>query len=167
MANENSAAAQRLNEQNAEFWHEQSVVRERRLADPTLAELAKRTVCSEAGKGLPIRWHTSFDEALAAAETTKATVLSELARKARKARKADALQQLIRDIVEQHPRIAEPQLLHMLAGERGAGVVTSIDGPKKAVREIHFTDDNGRKRESPVSGLKDRLSRARKPALTR
>jgi hypothetical protein len=167
MPDENSAAAQRLNERNAEFWREQSEVRERRLADPTLAELAKRTVCSETAKGLPIRWQTSFDEALAAAETTKATVLSELARKARKARKADALQQLIRDIVEQHPRIAEPQLLHMLAGEHGAGIVMSIDGPEKTIREIHFTDDNERKREIPVSGLKDRLYRARKPALTR
>jgi len=57
MANESSAAAQRLNERNAEFWREQSEVRERRLADPILAELAKQTVWSEAAKGLPIRWH--------------------------------------------------------------------------------------------------------------
>jgi len=166
MANENSAAAQALNKRNAQFWREQSEARERRLADPTLAEIATRTVWSEAAKGLPIRWHTSFDEALAAAEPTKATVLSELARKARKARKPDALQQLIRDIVKQNPKILRPRLLYMLACELGAGVVTSIDGLKKVARKIHFTDDNGRERTIPVSGLKDRLRRAKKFALT-
>jgi hypothetical protein len=165
MSSENSVAAQMLNERNARFWLEQSQMRDRRLSDSALAEVATRRVCSEAARNLPVRWHTSFEQALAEAETDKKIMLRELARKAGRARKADALHQLIREIAKDEPKITEPQLIHLLAGERGAGVVTSIDGPSKGlagVRQIHWVDDKERQKATPVSCLKDRLYRAKK-----
>lgn len=165
MSSENSVAAQMLNERNARFWLEQSQLRDRRLSDAALAAVAMRRVHSEAATGVPIRWHASLEQALAEAETEKEIILRELARKAGRAREADALQQLIREIVKQAPKITQSRLLYVLAGERGAGVVTAIDGPGKGlagVREIHFTDDNGNQRAASLSGLKDRLYRAKK-----
>jgi hypothetical protein len=169
MPSENSVAAQMLNERNARFWLEQSQLRHRRLSDPALAEVAVRRVHSEAATGVPIRWHASLDQALAEAETDKEIILRELARKAGRARQADALQQLIREIVKDDPKITEPRLIHLLQGERGAGVITSIDGPNKGlagVRHIHWVDDKERKKATSVSCLKDRLYRAKKGALT-
>jgi hypothetical protein len=67
--------------------------------------------------------------------------------------KTDALQKRIIEIVEEHPKISAPQLLATLQAE---DFVKSVaDG------EIEFTDGNATK-TADVSGLKDRIYRARK-----
>jgi hypothetical protein len=63
------------------------------------------------------------------AEKTNEIALKGLARKGGYAPKGDALQELILEIVRKDPSISEKQLIVMLEGEAGAGVVTSIDEP--------------------------------------
>ena len=97
---------------------------------------------------------------------TCSTVQSAFSRKGGRAHKCDALQDLIREIVLGQPHITAGQLLRVLRGSPGAGVVVSIDEESDVLageaRMIHFVDDNGTSKTASISGLKDRLSRAKK-----
>jgi hypothetical protein len=158
-----------INKRNSEFWLAQSQLLHQRMSIPGVAEAATYIVGSDAARGVPIRWQKPFEQVVAEETMTREICLREQARKAGRARQADALQQLIRKFVNEKPKLSEPLLIHLLAGDRGAGVVISIDGPSgglAGVREIHWVDNKQRPRATPVSGLKDRLRRAKKDALT-
>jgi hypothetical protein len=69
----------------------------------------------------------------------------------------DALQTLIVEIVKRHPGFTRDQVLAEMRKQEHGGVIETItDGL------IEWHDDGGRIGEAPVSGLKDRVSRARK-----
>jgi len=75
-----------------------------------------------------------------------------------KKERPDALQKLIRKIVEKNPKITETQLSEELVKCKGFGVIVDIDA-----EEISFTINNkGHLKLTPTSGLKHRLSRAKK-----
>jgi hypothetical protein len=103
---------------------------------------------------------------LSEAEEDKKTTLTELARRGGKAPKVDALSELIRERVRKYPRLGVMQLLADLAGELGAGVVTSIDKPSDVLADetpcIHYVSDDGKPKAASIRALKDRLSRAKK-----
>lgn len=154
-----------LNERNARIWAEQKILLEQRISDPVLYDLAKRDMDFEAARGVPIKQQKTLEQTLADAAQVRSTVHAELSRKGGKAPKSDALQELILEIVLTHPNTSEKELLKMLAGEAGAGVVTSIDEPSEPLAGdtpcIHFIEDDGRSKTASVPGLKDRLSRAK------
>jgi hypothetical protein len=158
-----------INKRNAEFWLAQSQLLHQRMSVPGVAEAATYMIRSDAARRVPIQWQKPFEQAVAEATTNREIILREQARKAGRARQADALQQLIREFVKENPKVSEPLLIHLLAGECGAGVVISIDGPNEGlagVREIHWVDNKERPRATALSSLKDRLRRAKKDALT-
>lgn len=164
-----SVTPEDINKRNSEYWLAQNRLRDRLIRDPGLAAAATYIVCSQTGKNVPLRQHRSFEEVLPEVAKTQEILFRELARKAGRARQADALQQRIRELVKENPKVSLPLLIHLLAGERGAGVVISIDGQKECLagaRQIHWVDDTERQRATPVSCLKDRLYRAKKSALT-
>jgi hypothetical protein len=73
------------------------------------------------------------------------------------AKKTDRLQALILGAVRRKPSITKQQLLWHLESLKHHGVVEDIaDGI------IHFTNHGGRAKEALVSGLEDRLWRAKK-----
>ena len=154
-----------LNERNARIWAEQKILLEQRISDPVLYDLAKRDMDFEAARGVPIKQQKTIEQALADAAHARSTVRAELSRKGGMAPKSDALQELILEIVRTDPNISEKELLAMLEGEAGAGVVTSIDEPFESLGGdtpcIHFVEDDGRSKTASVPGLKDRLSRAK------
>jgi hypothetical protein len=83
-----------------------------------------------------------------------------LSRRGGKAPQRDPLQKLIEEIVCQDPKISQPQLWHRLRKEIGNGTIVSID-PEGPARKIHFVASDGKVKTAAVSGLKDRLSRAK------
>jgi hypothetical protein len=155
-----------LNKRAAEFWREREILKNRRISDEAILQIAVLDVNSEESRGVPLRHQQSFEHALEKAERAKEIVLTELARKGGSAPKGNALHELILEIVRKDPSISEKQLLEMLEGEAGAGVVTSIDEPSDVVGGdtpcIHFVNDDGKPKTASVRGLKDRLSKAKK-----
>ncbi len=81
-------------------------------------------------------------------------VSDEQRRRARLPRKADPLQQLIEQIVRSRPKISRKELERALRGEIGKDVILDIDDT-----DISLTAD--KTDPVPLSGLKDRLTRAK------
>jgi hypothetical protein len=83
-----------------------------------------------------------------------------------RAPEADPLQVLIQQMVQEDLQITAQQLWHRLRNEEGKGVIISVDPePPKSnhtIRMIHFRATDGKVKTAPISGLKHRLSRARR-----
>jgi hypothetical protein len=161
---------QQVNERNRMFWDVQSKLRAERISSEAILEIAINDVRSETSK-VSIRLQKPFDQALADAEKTMNIVQSAFSRKGGKAPKRDALQILIQDIVIQKPKITAGQLLYTLKSIRGAGTVTSIEEESDVrggePRMIHYVDDSRTPKTASLSGLKDRLSRAKRKIVSR
>jgi hypothetical protein len=154
-----------INKLNSDFWDNEVIRMNQRIDAVAIPQVAIELLNWELSERLPPRLQHTFEELLAKAETVTNIVLTERARKAGETRRPDTLQELIVKLVREHPEISEKELLEMLAGEAGAGVVDSID--KRCLLAcdtpcIRFTHDDGRPDTAPVRALKDRLYRAKK-----
>ena len=163
----NPVSLRAINGLNARFWAKQARLTARRIADPVCFDTAKRDMDSEAIR-VTIRERKSLDQALADAEETvkaarKIVVAAgrerwkSVCRSGGLARKTDALQMLIQQLVRETSGMSRRDLLYRLKREEGHGIITAIDG-----KEIKFLTSNGKSKSAPVSGLKDRLHRAKK-----
>ncbi len=156
---------QEINRRNQEFWPPQSQLRDRRMSDEVLFETATADMQSETLR-VPIKCQKSLEQALADAEKSKSTFQTAFSRKGGRAPKCDPLQGLIREIVLAKPKITQGQLLRELKSNRVAGVISKIDEQSDVKADepkmIHFVEDDGTPKTARVSGLKDRLSRAKK-----
>lgn len=163
-----SAAFRNLNDQNRKFWAKQSKLTEQLITDPIVYPLALHDMRLKADR-LPLKEQKSIDYALVeAAQKLKEYMLLKnpspaekarkrhLSRKGGSASKTDALQMLIHACVRQSPAISQRELLHYLKTYLGCGILRVIDNGK-----IEFLNYNGKLKTAPVSGLKDRLSRAK------
>jgi hypothetical protein len=160
-----------FNRRNREFWAHQKILMGRRMADRAILETAVESVESEAKRQIAIRSQKSFEEALQDAERAKQRFIGQQARLGGKAAKADSLQKIITDIVRQSPEIAFAQLLLELRKREGAGIIDEIEDTRIYFRQAGTATTSGaglaigRKVISvsaPISGLKHRLTRARK-----
>lgn len=162
---------QDVNEQNHRFWSVRNEIRDRRMSDESLLDIAMEDIRSEMLRGGPVGSQKSFDQALADAEMTMKTLQSGFARKGGSTPRSDALQNLIEEIRGENPKITQGQLLIALSGPRGEGTVTSIDKESEVKagepRMIHFVEENERPKRALLSGLKDRLYRAKKKIASR
>lgn len=135
------------------------------MSNDAFLQIAIRDISSEAERGISLTCQKTFEVALADAENGR-IIHAELSRKGGKAFRSDALQGLIRQFVSQNSDISHTQLLDMLRGEVGAGVIDSIDEESSLlegdVRSINFVGDDGRPKKASVYGLKDRLSREKR-----
>ena len=154
--------AKEINEINREFWARQNVLMEQRMADDAVCQVALARIESECSRGVPINKQVSFVAALEEAETNRGIFLSQLARKGGRAQKPDALQELIIRYARTAPNITIRELREKLTRERHPDVISDIEDG-----EIWFNDRDGRLRSAVVSGLKDRLSRAKKKVRSR
>lgn len=154
-----------LNERNARFWAEQKILLQQRISDPGLYDVAKRDMDFEAARGVPIKQQKTLEQALADAAYGKASFHSQLSIKGGRTPKSDSLQELIQKFVHEEPKLNQRQLWHRLRREIGKGIIVSIDadGPNgnDYVKRIHFVSGDGKVKTAPVSGLKNRLSRAK------
>jgi hypothetical protein len=154
-----------LNERHARFWADQKILLEQRISDPGLYHLAKRDMDFEASRGVPLKQQKTLEQALADAAQSRAIFHLWLSLKGGRAPKSDSLQELIQRFVHEEPKINRQRLWHRLRAEIGKGIVVSIDAESPSgegsVRRIHFISRDGKVKTARVSGLKNRLSRAK------
>jgi hypothetical protein len=177
---EANAALVEFNRRNHEFWVREGALMERRMADPAVLETAVETIAYETTRHVPIQNQMSFEKALEHAENAKRRFIRELARTGGKAEKTDSLQELIIEIVRSDPGISLRQLLEALRRHERGSIIDEIDvthihyrtclnGKKAAVSGDSEQSETRRKKErpasAPISGLKHRLTRARKTIL--
>ncbi len=81
-------------------------------------------------------------------------------------KKSDVLQHAIEDLVRRDPHITLPEVKDMLTQDRSPELIEDVD--EDAISFVWF-DGSGRRRSKPavISGLKHRLSRAKKPPKLR
>ena len=147
---------------NRAFWEAESAQAERRMADPDVFHRATVDMHAEATKRLPVKHQKSFEQALqdAAALFEDPVLLKRthrhLSRLGGSSKKTDPLGEVILEEVQKRPAITVTDLLkHLQSLQDLRQVVDDIDEGA-----IFFTDRNGHSKKAPVSGLKDRLSRA-------
>jgi hypothetical protein len=147
-----------INALHQKFWRARAKKTERLLADEHIAQEAFIAVKEQSR--LPVRCQMSYDSLLDREEARRERGLiwfrQENGRRGGKCRKSDRLQELIEDIVAKKPRIDCPTLLRLLRGKQGAGVIVDVD------EDITFDDSNGKLKSAEITGLKDRLYRAKK-----
>lgn len=150
------------NQRNRAFWVEQSRKADRLQANPWILQRVLRVIASEASRGVPSDSRIDFGEALEEADADRRSVLEDQGRHGGRARRRDPLQERIIEIVSRSPEITERELLSRLRNEERGPVIQDIDGD-----EIWFNGRDGISKSASLSGLKDRLSRAKKRCRSR
>ena len=147
-----------LVETYSNFWAEEQAAAEQRMKDPAILSAALCSMADETQRQVPIPWQISIYGALLHAEIANRQFLAEQSRRAGSAAKTDALQMFIIDVVRANRSITHVQLLDKLRqAQQPGGLIEDIDD-----NLISFVDGNGRGKAARISGLKDRLFRARK-----
>jgi hypothetical protein len=163
------ASLAELNERNRAFWEAESAQAESRMADPDVFHRATVDMHGEVARLLPVYYRKSFEQALqdAAALFEDPVLLKRthrrLSRRGGSSKKTDALGEVILEEVQKRPAITVTELLkHLQSLQDLRQVVDDIDE-----EAISFTDRKGHTKNAPISGLKDRLSRAKKALKSR
>lgn len=146
-----------LNRRHEEFWKTQNALMKTRMADAAIRDTAFEAMNAEQQKRVPVYYQTSIYDALAAADRAKQRCLSQQARKGGSVEKTDALQRLIEKFVEDKPDLTAPLLKNRLREHERIGPIQDIDD-----EVVCFTNLDGRTKTASLSGLKHRLTRARK-----
>jgi hypothetical protein len=161
-----------VNHWNQEFWLDQSELLNRRIQDAALREIAMAVLSDQQAMMVPVRNRISLEKALSDAEKSRIIFQRAFSRKGGRATKRDGLQGVILEIVRANPDINTRRVLHKICkmAKHGHSLVLRVDQRSDLLddqpEQIHFLD-KGIEKTSPVSGLKDRLSRAKKEILSR
>jgi hypothetical protein len=163
-----------INEINAKFWEVESKKAELRMSDPLVRDIALARVQSDFKRYPPAEYQISLEAALLEAEESK----RRFSRRGGRADKSDALQDFIIAVLRKQPKITVAQLLDKLrlAAQPGGPIeevtneeIAFVQQMNKRVRRGATREGQGGRepregasRSAPITGLKDRLSRARK-----
>jgi hypothetical protein len=156
-----------INDRNKQFWMSATAKAERRMADPGILQLALMDIESYSAF-LPVYYQKSFEKALRDADLAinhdliTNSIHRRFSHRGGLATKTDALQQIILKIVEKKPSITQPELVEQLRAHQHDGVIDDIGDA-----DISFRTHTGKLKTAPLSGLKDRLSRAKKAIRSR
>jgi len=161
------AVLRKINKQNRDFWEKENELRDKRISIDVIFTIATNEMRSETSRGVSARAQKTFELALADAENTLQLVRNDFSRKGGKKHKSDSLQDLILKLVRENTRITGNQLLEKLEDQSGDGIISSVDGWSDVLagetRNILYFDEHTQKdKTAPLSGLKHRLSRAKK-----
>ena|ERR1700676_186607 len=151
-----------INEGNSRFWREQRSLFDERMANDAIRETAFEALQAQQLRAVPLTYQVPLEKALEDAARAEQRFSTQRARRGGTARKTDSLQLLIQQIVTHHPDISKDELLKTLRANQGIDSVEDIDEDT-----IHFTNHDGRPKKAAISGLKDRLSRAKKKLKSR
>jgi hypothetical protein len=151
-----------INCRNSEFWKKENILFAQRLSNETVRSVAFKILQDQVTRAVPLKWWKDLNAALEDAGNLQKQFATEAARKGGRARKTDALQTLIEQIVARKPNITQAQLLAELERCCEARDVSEIDNGT-----IYFESTKGSLKTAKLSGLKDRLSRAKKKLRSR
>jgi hypothetical protein len=151
-----------MNRRYSEFWAAENQNFERRLGDTLIRAIATEVLESESARSVQVYSRITLESALAKAEELTNKIRSADGSRGGRPRRNDALQSLIEEIVAKNPKITDSLLLERIRLEQFGGIVEDVDD-----REMHFKHGEDESRSAPISGLKDRLSRARKSLNSR
>ena len=128
------------------------------MADEAVLATAIAHIARQQDRLLPVYHQISLYEALRESETARRRFITQQSRRAGSVEKVDTLQNFILDVVRAKPRMTHVELLAELRQEE------NNDGQIVEVTEasVSFLTSRGRLRSAPITGLKDRLSRAKK-----
>jgi hypothetical protein len=154
------AQLKKINERNAAFYSRL------RKTEEQLSEEVRQFVFNqlklEVAKGIPLYSRSSFYGVISDLEKASAVARIESARVAGKSKKTDRLQEVILQIVQDSSQITVSKLLAKLTGMQGQGVIEDVDDLSDSNPMISFKGSREEGCSAPISGLKDRLTRARK-----
>lgn len=153
-----------LDRHNKRFWKAQHWLVGKRIGVSEIAAAADALVQDEIKRGVPVGYRRSYELALRDAAVAIRAAMTAIkrgaSRKAGSAKKGDQLTLLIRPIVAKHPEITLTELKkQLLAHQYFKGVIDVSE------EEILIEVKKGKRNQTisfPLSGLKDRLSRAKK-----
>ena len=151
-----------MNQHHSEFWAVEMRKLERRVADAQLVALATEDMASETVRGIPMYYRKTMERAYEDAERRRAAIRREDGSQGGRPPSGDALQHLIEEIVAGRPTISALALLARLGDLQHQGVIEDIDDGR-----VWFVDARGAGSSASISGLKDRLTRARKSVNSR
>jgi|GraSoi2013_100cm_1033763.scaffolds.fasta_scaffold42132_2 hypothetical protein len=151
-----------LNRRHHEFWETQNALMQTRMADDAVLTTALADLKSETDRRIPSYFQKSFVMALQDAAAAKRRYMTQLGQKGGRTKKSNTLQELIEVTVRSRSNITESQLLARLRAQQGIPPIQDIDDTS-----IWFTNHDGTTKETKVSGLKDRLSRAKRKSNLR
>jgi hypothetical protein len=150
-----------INARNKAFWAAESKELERRIQRPDWVKEAIHTLEDELRRMVPAKNTHSLESAIASAERTSDRFAGAQARirgaAGGRSRRLDPLNELIEAAVSRRPAISCEELLGELKADAPGAIVEEV-----TAEMISYVAANGKLMEVPVSGLKDRLSRARK-----
>jgi len=163
-----------LNQRHREFWAQQAVLFDKRMANKAIRTAALAMIKEEElrisrfEERKSLQWALEFVAhavrgGLEDSETVREYVVEAVVQKCQivagkggKAPKADALQKLIEEAVEADIDISWKALLRIFDKNKNSQrIITDVD--EKFV--CYYS--KGREKKAPISGLKDRLTRAR------
>jgi hypothetical protein len=153
-----------MNRRNREFWKNEGARVRILMEDAAVREYVDRQIYSAALRGVPMRLQKSVEALVEEAAEFQSGFLRAQARRGGQAEKSDALQQLIEQIAREDPKISGKALLRRLERDADGGVIEEVGRDSHA---ISFRQANGTLGKAPISGLKDRLSRAKRKARSR
>jgi hypothetical protein len=151
----------RMNEHNREFWAREIPQLPARMSAETNREITMIMLNDEQTR-LPVYYQNSLNELSRKAEQFNKIALAHLAKKAGRNKKPDNLQLVIRDIVGRHPHVTETALRGLLNRDKYPDLITDVDEDY-----IYFKTNRDTERPAKISGLKDRLSRAKRAQTSR
>lgn len=137
---------------NAPEFHE-------RMQDEFIRSAVVNDVQSEIARGVPARYQQSMEELAQVNANRLKDYRRAISRRGGAARRSDVLTRIITEIVRRDPRTSVPQMLDKLSS-----LASVCDGPICDVTEEYVGVQlaNGQIKNVPITGLKDRVSRARK-----
>jgi hypothetical protein len=160
-----------INQWNEQFWLEQSELLNSRMQDAALREIAMDDLKSEEAMRVSVRNRKTLEHALAQAEKSRRIFQRAFSRKGGKAPKTDALQRWIIKTVRADKRISSGRLLLKIRelAKSGNSIFSEVSRRSDASDDQteHICFDDGESKTAPITGLKDRLSRAKRKILSR
>ena len=149
----NSASAE-INKRHEMFYAERHANTLRRIQDPVLYRAACDEMISES-KIRPLYERAPLEFHLERAEQRRRFFMGSNGKKGGK--RKDALQVLIERHVVKNPAVDQTGLLHFIRRQAGNGTIQDVSDDT-----IIFVNSAYQLRDAKVSGLKDRLSRAKR-----
>jgi hypothetical protein len=160
----NSAPFLAINQRSDTFWKDNQKHMSELMEDEDVLKGACELVMLERERQVPGKNSLNFNRALEQSKKTVERLRRGQARKGGLASKTDSLQKIIMKFVLENPNMTQRKLLSSL--KKQEFLELSFDNKSNVLAGdgvmIRWSSEDGRKDCAPVSGLKDRLSRAKK-----